>query len=182
MNNISIGDTLSSIFEIEELLQSVQEAEENIQYLQDLKKYRDKIVADQVSAIKAKIVNWRQVILNTMETHEPGKKTLPFPGVGKVTRRKISGSWSIDNQDLMLEHLDRAGMKDDVIEKRESINQRKLKSVLDHFDKQNQKVPGVSRGADREGLSIAFEDEDASKSQPLTAKKSTPVNLDALAV
>ncbi len=186
-HTMSIGDSLSSVFEIEELLYSIKDAEDSIKYLQDLKKHRDKIVNNQISTLKSKMETWRQVILKTMELHEPDKNTLPFPGVGKVTRRKVPGSWSVDNEESMLDFFEQSGVKDEVVEKKEVINRKNLKATLDFFDKQNKKVPGVSKSEDRVGLSISHEDDDETpkvKSPKPQSKKQqeAPVDLNVLAV
>lgn len=181
---ISTDDTLSSIFEIEQLLEYLKDTEQDIHYLQDLKRHRAKSVDSQISVLNEKRETYRQVILSTMKQHEPTKKTIPFPGVGKVSRRKVAGSWSVDNEDLMLEYFDREGIKDDIVEQpKPVINRRKLKAALDLLGKQNKNVPGVSREPDKEGVSISFESEDAVNSKPgIVLPDGSTKNMASLAV
>lgn len=171
---------LDSKYEIEDALLVVKSAEESVEFYKELKKYRVKRIDEQIGLMESKAEKLRKVILNTMVATEPSKKTLNFPGVGKVTRRAGKPSWEIKNEKEMLDFLEEQGVKNQVVETKEVISKKEANKLFDCFVDQNIKVPGVVYVEPNEGVSISFDEEGeavANASSPKKVVKSASPSL-----
>jgi len=175
---LTADHSLSSMYEIEDILLLIGEVNRKIDYYKEMKKHRASSIDEKISSLNAKAECLRSVILNTMQKVVPNEKTLDFPDIGKVTRRKPTATISIDDQDKVIGYLDDKGMKDEVVKVSETVDKRKLKTIVQQCSKTGEKVPGVSTITGDESLSITFEKpkEDAAQADAAT----TEISLDAL--
>lgn len=156
--DVSADDvTLKSVFDIEHLMLLIGSMEDRIDYYADLKKHRIQSIDKISSELKRKVDSYRDVALRTMQSLEPSKKTLDFPGVGKISRRKKPGTWEVHDEHELVSILDRKGLKGDVV--KESLDLRKVKAVLDKISSEGQTIDlGVaSKSPDSESVSISFD-------------------------
>lgn len=169
---------LESVFDIEELLYGIKDTESEIEHLENLKKWRNKKIDEKIASSEAAVHKAKQVILNTMLKLEPKKKTIPFPGVGKVTRRVKAANWQVEDDDKLLTDLTSLGLKDKVIEIKEVLVKKSLNSVLDDLEKSGKPLPmGIKKTDPSESLSVSFEEEEkipetvhVGKSEPIDKK------------
>lgn len=175
---LSSDQTLTSLYEIEDILLLVGEVNRKIDYYKEMKKHRMLSIDEKISSLNGKVDCLRQIILNTMKKVAPKDKTLDFPDIGKVTRRQSRETLVVADQDLVLDFLDKKGTKEDVVKTVESVDKRKLNSLVQQYTKAGETVPGISTATGTESLSITFEkpkvEGDTTEAAPLE------VDLDAL--
>ena len=139
-------------------------------WFKELKKARNKELDNEVRYIEDRQQRLRSIILRTMKELEPDRKTLQFPSVGKISRRKSADSWSIDDEKVFLHFAENRGFKDQVLQVKESIKAREANKVIAELS-QTETVPGVSKKEGVEGISVSFEPKTS------VALPTTPVRL-----
>lgn len=151
------GHVLSSTFEIENILLLIEEIDKKVEYYKELKKHRVKSVDEKINSLVQKESILRGVILNTMKSMN--EKSLDFPDIGKVSRRKAKAKIIIDDQDVVEAYLDKKGLSSGIFktETVKTVDKRKLNGLVGDLEKQGESVPGISKTAASESLSIAFE-------------------------
>lgn len=174
---LSADHSLSSMYEIEDILLLIGEVNRKVEYYKEMKKHRIASIDDKVDSLIAKADCLRSIVLNTMQKIVPNEKTLDFPDIGKVTRRKPTETISIDDQDKVINYLEKKGMKDEVVKISETVDKRKLKTIVQHLGKAGDTVPGVSTVIGSESLTITFEKPKPESEQTATTSE---INLDAL--
>lgn len=175
------GHTLSSTFEIENILLLIEEINKKLEYYKELKKHRAKSVDEKISSLNQKEAILRGVILNTMKSMN--EKSLDFPDIGKVSRRKSKSAIVLEDQDKIVAYLDEKGLKSSVVKTVESIDRRKLNSLIGDLEKQGEVIPGISKTTGSESLSITFEkpkDPNTHVGAPITTHTKPELDLDDL--
>lgn len=177
------GDqALSSVYEIEDVLLMVSEINRKVTYYKELKKYRAASIDEKIADLTEKNEILRQIIFNTMKKVAPNEKTLNFPSIGKVSRRKSQDSWSVTDEDALLDFLEGEGRKDEVVKTSTVIDKRKLNAILAEFSKIGTSVPGSASVSGQESLSVTFE-KPSEASKNVTEPASLDIEqLDALTV
>lgn len=172
---------LDSKYEIENVLLMIQQVEDKVKFYKELKQYRAKKLDDEIKDLEGRADRLRRVVLNTMTSTEPGKKTMHFPGVGKVTRRAGKQSWKVKDEQLMLDFLEQQGVKNMVVETKEVVSKKEANKVFDNFKDQKIDIPGVECKEAAESISIAFEDEvDSPKAKPKAKSAPQPDLAEAI--
>jgi len=178
---------LSSEFEIEEVLIRLQELNSKIEHAKGLKKYRVETADIEIKSLEEKIGQFRRLIQNTMFTLTPNEKSLQFPSIAKVVKRKGSDSWKIEDEAEFLKHVrnEHKADYDKVVKVKQSVDSRAAKKMIDDWT-ESEDVPGVRKVEGIESISITF-DADAPKLskvstvktlKPLATKSTAPVKQD----
>ena len=178
---------LSSEFEIEEVLIRLQELNSKIEHAKGLKKYKVETADIEIKSLEEKIGQFRRLIQNTMFTLTPNEKSLQFPSIAKVVKRKGSDSWKIEDEAEFLKHVrnEHKADYDKVVKVKQSVDSRAAKKMIDDWT-ESEDVPGVRKVEGIESISITF-DADAPKLskvstvktlKPLATKSTAPVKQD----
>lgn len=173
IDELTDDQILNSSYEIENALIVIQSLESKIDWLKELKKKRGSEIDMQIADHSNRMEMLRQIILRTMVKLEPDRKTLPFPGIGKVSRREVKGSWSIVDEDAFKQFLVNEGLKDDYVNVKETIKVREAKKLIQELA-ETKNVPGTEKGSDGETVSISFDDKTDKTVEPnkTSSKKS----------
>lgn len=192
---------LESEFEIEELFVAIKSMEEKIEYFEALKKKRAKDIEEEIAKIESKIGILKYVISLTMDATE--KKSLNFPGTGKVSITERKGKWVIDKEDELLEMLCKELDENDykrLIQTKTTYAKKEIDSYLDQWEQGGKIPPCVHRGPSSKPLKLSYtgeeiasydEDEmeiniskNTSKDEPVTDKisKVDEENFDGLEI
>jgi len=99
----SEAKALESEYDLEDLISFVKSAEGKIKFFENLKKRRNKETDDEIKKISDKILFIKQIMLLTLE--KTGKKSVNFPGTGKITLTERKGKWVIDNESDLLNQI-----------------------------------------------------------------------------
>lgn len=175
------GYTLSSTFEIENILLLIEEIDKKVEYYKELKKHRVKSIDEKLGSLADSGLTLREVILNTMKSMN--EKSLDFPGIGKVSRRKAKSTIGIADQDTVVAYLDKKGLKDGVVKIVENIDKRKLNSLVSDLEKQGEDVPGIVRTTGKESVTVTFEkpkDPNALVGAPIAKPTTSELDLEDL--
>ena len=147
---------IQNAFEIEDLLVALNKLDKNIEFLKGLKKNRAEQIDAEINEYNLKVEWLRNMILMGMKEHAANEKTLNFPGVAKVTRRNVKGTWSIEDEKALITFLTEQGMKDEVVAVKETVDKKKAKEVLEQLAKMRIPIAGAVRSDDSEGISVSF--------------------------
>lgn len=171
-NRIPDDISLSSVFDIETILDIIKNTEEKIDYYKGLKKHRNETLDSKISDLKHRSEELRDIVLRTMKNLEPKKNTLHFPDVGKVTRRKGKEDWEFVNENEMMSFLDKEGLKKQIVKTVEVIDYSSVKDLLNNLVEHNKVVPGVRKITKPDSVSITFDDK-SSETSEVTKKEVT---------
>ncbi len=183
IDGLSPDQTLSSLYDIENILILIGELNHKVDHYKKLKQHRVKAIDESISELVGKTDALRSIVMNTMKKVAPNDKTLNFPAIGKVSRRKSKDGIVIDDQDAVLDFLDKKGEKGEVVKIVKSVDKRKLNSIVSAYQKSGDKVPGISIVAGTESLSITLEKpsvEDHSSDYSSDQPSSTKIDLEEL--
>ncbi len=168
---------LTSVYEIEGLLVYMQDLTKKMESLKELKRFRATITDERINFYNSRIEDLRAVVLNTLKNFK--EKTVEFPGTGKVTRRQSSATWLIDNDEQLIEFLEKNQLADDVVHVKKVIDKRKAMKVIKDLPK-NEKVPGISKVPGKESISISYDKQDDDESNIKELSQKPTINLDDL--
>lgn len=145
---------LSSVYEIDNVLTLMKESLAKEQFFKDLKRFRDAQISDEIEKHTTRATKLKNLIGRTMATLEPAKKTLDFPGIAKVTRKKDTVSWEVEDEEAVLQYFDSKNMKKDITEVEEKLSKSKLKKALEKVDPK--KVKGLKEKKTSNPISITW--------------------------
>jgi len=168
---------LSSEFEIEEVLIQLQELNSKLEHAKGLKKYRVETADMRIKALESKINQFRRLIQNTMFTLTPNEKSLQYPAIAKVVKRKGKDSWKIEDESKFLKHV-KDEHKDDfnkIVKVKQSVDARAAKKMIEDWV-ESEDVPGVKKVEGAESISITF-DSDAPKLSKISTVKTPDKSL-----
>ncbi len=183
IEGLSPDQTLSSLYDIENILLLIGEINHKLEYYKELKKHRVQSIDASISELTGKTEALRSIVMNTMKKVAPNDKTLNFPDIGKVSRRKSKDGIVIDDQAAVLDFLDKKGEKGEVVKVVKSVDKRKLNSIVSAYQKSGDQVPGISIVAGTESLSITLEKpsvEDHSSDHSSDQPSGTKIDLEEL--
>lgn len=172
------GHVLTSTFEIENILVLLEEINKKIAYYKELKQHRVKSIDEKITNLTLKETALKNVILNTMTNMN--EKSLDFPDIGKVSRRKGRSTIVLDDEGQVLDYLGTKGLRDSVVKVVETVDKRKLNSIIGDLEKQGETVPGISKSQGSESVSITFEKPKDPNSPPWGAPSKPELDLDDL--
>lgn len=150
---------LSSVYEIENAILALEKLDAKLGFMQGVKKFRTQSVDEQIKDLKIRSERIRGVILRTMQSLSD-QKTLHFPSVAKVTRKKSSQTWSITDEDSVLLALDKIGLRKNVVETKEVVNARKLSALLSELDERGVNIPGAVKAPGNETIAVTYENKE----------------------
>ena len=170
---------LSSEFEIEEVLIQLSELNSKLEHAKGLKKYRVETADIEIKYLTEKIEQFRRLVQNTMFTLTPNEKSLQFPAIAKVVKRKGTDGWKIEDEAEFLKHVrnEHKADYDKIIKVKQSIDSRAAKKMIEDWT-ESEDVPGVKKVIGSESISITF-DSDAPKLSKVSTVKTTAKALPA---
>lgn len=149
---------LDSEFDIEELLMSLSGLQDKIKWLKQLKDSRVQTINAEITKLDERQTRLRDVISYTLESVD--KKSLSFPGVGKVAIKSVKGKWNVNDEDQIIAHLRKKLSKDEVDEivvTKDTIVKKSLNKVLDIWEKLDDVPDAVSREDGKISLSVTID-------------------------
>jgi phage host-nuclease inhibitor protein Gam len=169
---------LDSVFEIDTILRLVKEEEKKAEFLRNYKKFKNDQISVKLELHDEKIKQLRNIIKKTLSHFE--EKSLDFPGLGKVSRRNNKDSWSIEDEQKLLQFFKKEGIADHVVKVKETVDKREALKYIENYTKQGIGVPGVMPVKGLETLIVIFEkDSDTTENsipqtKPPTEQKHEP--------
>lgn len=167
---------LSSVFEIENILIHISDLDSKLEHLKGLKKYRIETADIEIKSLESQISQFRDLIRRTMFVFKPNEKSLQFPSVGKVVKRKGSTSYVIKDETAFLDYMEQEGRYDEVIRTKAVVDVRAAKKVIDELTDSGKSIPGVEMVKTDPSISITFE-KDPPKLSKTTIKEVSNVKL-----
>jgi len=154
LNYAGDEQVLASVFEIENALVLLSMIQGKVDFLKELKSRRNQSLDQEIKSLEEKEEYVRDVVAKTMKHYEPSEKTIHFPGTGKVTRRKVSASMSIEDSAKLIEYLKEKKIHNELIKTKEYVDSKEVKKALADV---KDEIPGVKRTEEDESLSITLE-------------------------
>lgn len=139
---------------IEDALMVIKSAQHKVDFLRRLKQHRVQAIDSQVKAQEARIEALKTAITKCMNIHK--EKTLDFPELAKVSIRKVKGTWIIDNEQDLVNHLKKLNKFEEVGEEVIKFNKTKLNKTLTELETFNNTSKAVHREEDKNSLTVSF--------------------------
>jgi hypothetical protein len=149
---------LDSECDIEDLILSIKGLDERMAWYKTLKDDRVAKITQEIEKLSNRKNRLKEVITATLK--EKDKKTLNFPGVGKVSVKNLKGTWDIKDEYSLKVHLGKELDKDafeKIVVTKESVSKAELKKVLEMWEKSGSLPVSVERTEDRQSLSVIID-------------------------
>ena len=149
---------LESEFEIEDLIKMINSFDTNLDFYEGLKKNRAATIDYEMQKIENKKEFLKKVVLATLEKFN--KKSLSFPGIGKVTAKDLDGKWIINDEEELIktlrQELPQADF-DKIVQKKNVVVKKEINTILDGWEKINKCPSCVSKETPKKTLTIKIE-------------------------
>lgn len=139
---------------IEDALIVIKAAQNKIEFLKRLKQKRINPISEAIKTQEERVEKLKSAITNFMVKNK--EKTIDFPDFSKITVKKTKGTWVIDDDLKLTDHLKSLNKFEEVGEEIVSFNKSKLNKVLDELEKNNNTSEYVHREEEKDTLSISF--------------------------
>jgi len=151
---------LDSECDIEELILSISGIDKTVEWYKELKKKRIEKITAEIDKLSSRKERLKEVIVATLD--ENNKKSLNFPGVGKVSVRNVKGKWDWDEEDndSLISYIQKeleGDELDKIVVTKTTIVRTPLKKVLDLWEKNGSLPSSVSRVDDKQSLSVTVD-------------------------
>lgn len=172
---------MSDLNNIEAALVMMRQANEKIEALRSLKRAREEAINAEMDKLRNRLDFLKSVIVRTLQDHN--QKTVSFPGVGKVSRRKKKGSWLVKDEEALMDVLKKEGELENCTRTVVEVKKGELNKLLDAWQDIERVPPCVEKTPDEESVSISYEEEkdidvDDIASLPVPKKASSSNDLD----
>lgn len=182
--------------EIEDVLLEIKRIQRETEFLKELKKHRVSPIDRRIKEGDQNVETLREAVLACMK--EKGETSLDFPDVAKISTRKQAGSFEVEDQTKIENHLKTLGILEDVAAPVWKFDKKKLNKVLAELKDNNNLPDGVVATDSYTSISISFDDKADDKSkqrereidaarwkkveEKVSAAKAEPVQYDALEI
>jgi len=151
---------LDSECDIEELILSISGIDKTVEWYKELKKKRIEKITAEIDKLSSRKERLEEVIVATLD--ENNKKSLNFPGVGKVSVRNVKGKWDWDEEDndSLISYIQKeleGDELDKIVVTKTTIVRTPLKKVLDLWEKNGSLPSTVKRVDDKQSLSVTVD-------------------------
>jgi hypothetical protein len=153
-------DALTAPEEIEDLIIAISSFDKKQEFLRRLKKKRIDVIEAEINKVEANKAKLKSIILATL--NKENVNSLAFPGVGKVFKRKISGSWKVEDEEAVISALSSLDKKEieNVLLFKPKLDKRELNKFLDkRLESGKVTLPGVSKTEDGSSVTISIDDD-----------------------
>ncbi len=127
---------LESEFDLEDLLAAIDSLNNKVKFLEQLKKQRSKSIQSEIDKLQGQNQKLRDVALLTMDNVD--KKSLNFPGVGRISVKEGRKSWMILDEEKLIQILNTELGEDDfnrlVQERQVGISKKDINPILDAWE------------------------------------------------
>lgn len=156
LNEVMQGGDFDDFSQLEDALIEIRKIQAEAEHVKELKRRRTAIYNDHIKQLEEKESILRGAIDRCMSSS--GKKSLKYPGVGSISKRKRKGTWTILDEDALVEHCRSLGVGEEAISQIVKIDKTKMNKVLDSL-LQNNNIPNsvAEKSEDSESLSISVE-------------------------
>ena len=149
---------LDNEFEIEEAIRFIHKIDKELDWLKGYKKYQADKISKNIDDLSGKKEKLKAIISATMEKSD--KKTLSFPGIGKVSLKDNKGKWDIKDQDSLVGFLQKELSEDafdEVVEKSIKISKKNLNTILNKWEKVDKVPDSVQREEGSKSVAVTFD-------------------------
>jgi len=156
LNSGSTGP-LESEFEIEDLISAIKDMKDKVKFLENLRKSRTSAIDAEIIRNEEKIDLLEKVISSTLE--KVGKKSLNFPGIGKVGMSERKGKWVVNDEAQLITELEAKDKVayDRVVFTKKGIAKKELDEILDAWEKVGNVPSCVSKDPPTKSLKVSFD-------------------------
>ncbi len=150
---------LNDIIDIQDLIYASKQIEDRIEFLKVLKKKRVSVIQDEIQKLQFKQQKIRSCISQTLLQKQ--KKSVSFPGVGKVSSKTIKGTMSFSQPQILIQKIQKQlspSIVQQVIKVQKSINKKAFADVVSKSELSDQIKSHIITGSDRITLSIGYDE------------------------
>jgi len=125
-----VFQTINEDVDVENIIRAVGRVRDELEWLKKLKASRIKPIDDKVKKLKERDESLKLFILEAMDQFFPKKNSVDFPGVGKITKRKNKGKWTVEDEEKFIELIEKMKLEEDVIKTTKSVIAKSIPGVL----------------------------------------------------
>jgi len=152
-------EPLESEEEIEDLILAIGGFERDVEFYKRLKKRRVEQIDLEIRKAQFSQERFREIIKLTLK--KTGRKSLKFPGVGKVSTRKNKGTWTIDDENGLLDYLKDNLSEEDynhLVKTDIKLVKSNVNKVLDVLERSGEVPEMVKREDDKISISVSVDE------------------------
>jgi len=157
----AVESSVSEDVDVEKLVMALKNIKRETIFLKKLKKVRVASITEKLDKLDRNESELREIILQLMDELFPKQKTVDFPGVGRVTKRKVTGKWEVTDADKLLEFARKHNKHKDIFQRKFTVKKRELPSILADLIVSGEKVEGAEfvEPASDTSLTVTIHDE-----------------------
>jgi len=154
--------------DIEKLVMAVRKARAEVEFLKQLKKRRVEPIDVKIAKLEQNEEKLRDFILELMPQHFPKQNSVDFPGIGKISQRKMKGKWVLTDEEAFIGVLKTHGLYDEVVKIQASVDKRKVPNAVSRIlaDSSEQELVGVEFQEPEKDVSLVVKIYDESGEEP----------------
>ena len=164
---------------IEAALELIKKYQEQNVDLKEFKKQKTNIINQDIESNEGRVQFIRSVIIETLKSLN--KKSIKFPGLGKVSHSVRKGGWIIKEEELLIDLLKEEG-EDDCFEEKTVLKKTPLNKLLDTWGPIDKIPKGVAeRDEEKDSVTITFEKPTTDPALiPVTKKAVEELDVDSI--
>ena len=145
-------EPLEDLAGIEEVVLKIEALDHKVSFWKELKKKKDNDIASAIKDVSQRIDFFKKIILTTLEAN--GEKSLTFPGVCKVTRKKKPVQWEITDEEEFIKYLKSSGKYDQVVEFTPKIKKDEANKLCKQCEEKGKLPSGINKKNEEFTLTI----------------------------
>lgn len=147
---------LEDLYNIESAISLIKKDEDRIEQYKALKKKRAEQIDVEIKKLEARVSHMKNIILLTL--NDKKEKSVKFPGVGSVNKRKIAAKWEISDEEKLLEVLKKRNELNNCTKTKIDIVKKDLNKLLDMWHKSDE-VPKdcINRVDEGESITVKYD-------------------------
>mgnify|MGYP000987459074 CR=1 FL=1 len=136
-----IKSQVSEDVDFEKLVSAMSDISQEISFLKDLKKSRVSPITAKINKLERNEAELREIAVELMDSLFPNKKTVDFPGVGKVTKRQTKGKWEITDEEELLKFARKHNKYKEMFDRKFTVKKKEMPSILAEILKETEEEP-----------------------------------------
>lgn len=135
LDDESMFESIESDVDVEKIIYAIRKCSREIDFLRKLKKSRTNPIDEKINKLIDSQDKLKDFAVSLMGVHFPDRNTVDFPGVGKLTKRKVKGKWEVVDEGALVGFLRKHGKYDGTVTTKEVVSKKALPKAMSEIMK-----------------------------------------------
>jgi len=130
-----ISGRIADDVDVEKIVKAIRRCTKEVDFLKKLKANRVAPIDEKIAKLTSNESKLRNFAIDLMGIHFPDRNTVDFPGVGKLTKRKVKGKWEVVDEEQFIQFLKDNKCDKDVVVNKEVLSKKEIPKVMSEIIK-----------------------------------------------